>query len=148
MYSFTTTLMNRERESVCKYCMHVPSPYNQNRMMLILFNYHYLLFDSLVPPGRQQHPPTESYIRGALWLGRNLLLLLEEVAESLDMFRTTFIAQVMITISPRDTFIFDFPIVASLVSFILCSLLFIICTLCSYMCVNQPHHHYHYHCTM
>ena len=38
--------------------------------------------------------PTESYLRGALWLGRNLTMAIEEMAEGMDHFRVKQLAEI------------------------------------------------------
>ena len=38
--------------------------------------------------------PSEQYLRGALWLGRNLNMVIEELAEALDFFRSKFLSEV------------------------------------------------------
>jgi len=38
--------------------------------------------------------PNESYLRGAMWLGRNFTILSEELAEEMDTFRTKFMGEV------------------------------------------------------
>ena len=39
--------------------------------------------------------PSEAYLRGALWLGRNLTMVIEELAEGLDFFRSKFLSEVI-----------------------------------------------------
>ena len=41
--------------------------------------------------------PHELYIRGGLWLGTNILMVVEELAEALDGFRSKFLAEVEFT---------------------------------------------------
>lgn len=38
--------------------------------------------------------PSASYLRGALWLGRNLTLMTEEMAEAMEKYRGTFLSEV------------------------------------------------------
>ena len=38
--------------------------------------------------------PNESYLRGAMWLGRNFTIVTEELAEELDNFRSRFVTEV------------------------------------------------------
>lgn len=38
--------------------------------------------------------PSASYLRGALWLGRNLTLMTEEMAEAMERYRGTFLSEV------------------------------------------------------
>jgi hypothetical protein len=39
-------------------------------------------------------PPTEPYLRGAMWLGRNLIMIIEELADLLDAYRSKYIVEV------------------------------------------------------
>ena len=57
--------------------------------------------------------PSEAYLRGALWMGRNFGLIFEEVAESLDLFRTKFMTEVWI-IDRLLFFIMDITVVLTL----------------------------------
>jgi hypothetical protein len=41
-----------------------------------------------------QSYPNDSYLRGAMWLGRNLTIVSEELAEEMDLFRSKFMAEV------------------------------------------------------
>jgi hypothetical protein len=41
-----------------------------------------------------QSYPNDSYLRGAMWLGRNLTIVSEELAEEMDIFRSKFMAEV------------------------------------------------------
>ena len=50
-------------------------------------------------------------------------------------------------VTPQRYLYIYFSMVASHMFYILCPLLFIICT-CSHMYLHQPHHCHHYHCTM
>ena len=38
--------------------------------------------------------PSELYLRGALWLGRNITMVIEDLAEALDFFRSRFLSEV------------------------------------------------------
>ena len=38
--------------------------------------------------------PSELYLRGALWLGRNFTMVIEDLAEALDFFRSRFLSEV------------------------------------------------------
>ena len=38
--------------------------------------------------------PSELYLRGALWLGRNIMMVIEDLAEALDFFRSRFLSEV------------------------------------------------------
>jgi hypothetical protein len=44
--------------------------------------------------GNNAHP-SEGYLRGALWLGRNLAMVIEELAEGLDYFRSKYLTEVI-----------------------------------------------------
>lgn len=45
--------------------------------------------------------PSESYLRGALWLGRNLTMVSEDLADAMDAFRTKYLGEV--TAASQDT---------------------------------------------
>lgn len=45
--------------------------------------------------------PNDSYLRGAMWLGRNFTILSEELAEEMSEFRTKFMAEV--AVAGQDT---------------------------------------------
>jgi hypothetical protein len=38
--------------------------------------------------------PTEAYLRGAVWLGRNMAMVIEELADLIDAYRSKFIVEV------------------------------------------------------
>ena len=38
--------------------------------------------------------PHDLFLRGALWLSKNILMIIEELAESLDNFRSKYVAEV------------------------------------------------------
>jgi hypothetical protein len=57
--------------------------------------------DSENETGSTAHP-SESYLRGALWLGRNVSTLIEELAEGLDYFRSKFMKEVAAAVSDLD----------------------------------------------
>ena len=40
--------------------------------------------------------PSEPYLRGALWLGRNISMVLEQLAESLDSYRSKILSEVSV----------------------------------------------------
>ena len=50
----------------------------------------------------QQAYPNESYLRGAMWLGRNFTILSEELAEEMDDFRTKFMSEVAVASQDTD----------------------------------------------
>ena len=56
---------------------------------------------SFVAPPSGSHP-TESYLRGALWLGRNLTMVIEEMAEGMDHFRVKQLAEISTATSDPD----------------------------------------------
>lgn len=47
--------------------------------------------------------PNDSYLRGAMWLGRNFTILSEELAEEMNEFRTKFMAEVAVAGQDSDT---------------------------------------------
>ena len=47
--------------------------------------------------------PNDSYLRGAMWLGRNFTILSEELAEEMNDFRTKFMAEVAVAGQDSDT---------------------------------------------
>ena len=47
------------------------------------------------------HPP-EPYLRGALWLGRNLTMVIEEMAEGMDHFRVKQLAEISTATADPD----------------------------------------------
>lgn len=47
--------------------------------------------------------PNDSYLRGAMWLGRNFTILSEELAEEMSEFRTKFMAEVAVAGQDSDT---------------------------------------------
>jgi hypothetical protein len=51
---------------------------------------------SLASTHANQPYPNESYLRGAMWLGRNFTILSEELAEEMSEFRTKFMAEVAV----------------------------------------------------
>ena len=55
---------------------------------------------SFIPPSGPH--PTESYLRGALWLGRNLTMVIEEMAEGMDHFRVKQLAEISTATSDPD----------------------------------------------
>jgi len=57
--------------------------------------------DSGFPQGSNAHP-SEAYLRGALWLGRNLAMVIEELAEGLDYFRSKHLTEVATASSDLD----------------------------------------------
>ena len=54
--------------------------------------------------GAQQNQPypNDSYLRGAMWLGRNFTIISEELAEDMDAFRTKFTAEVAVATQDTD----------------------------------------------
>ena len=54
------------------------------------------LRDSIDSAGGSEYGnfPTESYLKGALWIGRNLTLVIEELADSLDIFRNKYLVEI------------------------------------------------------
>ena len=40
--------------------------------------------------------PSDLYLRGALWLGRNFTMVIEDLAEALDFFRSRFLSEVIL----------------------------------------------------
>lgn len=46
--------------------------------------------------------PNDSYLRGAMWLGRNFTILSEELAEEMNEFRTKFMAEVAVAGQDSD----------------------------------------------
>lgn len=46
--------------------------------------------------------PNDSYLRGAMWLGRNFTILSEELAEEMSEFRTKFMAEVAVAGQDSD----------------------------------------------
>lgn len=49
---------------------------------------------SHLPPSPPAPYPNDSYLRGAMWLGRNFTILSEELAEEMNEFRTKFMLEV------------------------------------------------------
>jgi hypothetical protein len=47
--------------------------------------------------------PNDSYLRGAMWLGRNFTILSEELAEEMSDFRTKFMAEVAVAGQDTDS---------------------------------------------
>eukprot|EP00605_Chrysophyceae_sp_TOSAG23-4_P000727 GSChrysophyteH1.ASY1.ANO1.811.1 assembled CDS len=46
--------------------------------------------------------PTDSYLKGALWIGRNLTLVVEELADSLDVFRNRHLVEISAAAQDHD----------------------------------------------
>ena len=46
--------------------------------------------------------PSETYLRGALWMGRNLVILLEELTESLDSLRSKLLNEISLASHDDD----------------------------------------------
>jgi hypothetical protein len=46
--------------------------------------------------------PSESYLKGALWIGRNLTLVIEELADSLDIYRNKHLVEVAGAVQDSD----------------------------------------------
>ncbi len=46
--------------------------------------------------------PTEGYLKGALWIGRNLTLVVEELADSLDIFRNKHLVEISAAAQDAD----------------------------------------------
>jgi len=46
--------------------------------------------------------PTDSYLKGALWIGRNLTLVMEELADSLDIFRNRHLVEISAAAQDHD----------------------------------------------
>lgn len=51
---------------------------------------------------QSQRYPNDSYLRGALWLGRNMTVVSEELAEEMNQFRTKFLAEVAMASQDTD----------------------------------------------
>ena len=52
-----------------------------------------------IEDGEVEAQPSESYLRGALWLGRNILLVIQDLSVDLDLYRS----EVNVTV-PRSLF--------------------------------------------
>jgi hypothetical protein len=46
--------------------------------------------------------PNDSYLRGAMWLGRNFTIVAEELAQEMDDFRTNFMGEVAVASQDTD----------------------------------------------
>ena len=46
--------------------------------------------------------PTDSYLKGALWIGRNLTLVIEELADTLDIFRNRHLVEISAAAQDHD----------------------------------------------
>ena len=46
--------------------------------------------------------PSESYLKGALWIGRNLTLVVEELADSLDIYRNKHLIEISGAVQDSD----------------------------------------------
>jgi hypothetical protein len=46
--------------------------------------------------------PTDSYLKGAIWIGRNLTLVVEELADSLDVFRNRHLVEISAAAQDHD----------------------------------------------
>jgi hypothetical protein len=46
--------------------------------------------------------PNESYLKGALWIGRNLTLVVEELADSLDIYRNKHLVEISAAAQDSD----------------------------------------------
>lgn len=57
---------------------------------------------SAVSSSTNQPYPNDSYLRGAMWLGRNFTILSEELAEEMSEFRTKFMAEVAVAGQDSD----------------------------------------------
>ena len=49
--------------------------------------------------------PHDLFLRGALWLSKNILMIIEELAESLDNFRSKYVAEVFNSRFPSILFL-------------------------------------------
>lgn len=56
---------------------------------------------TLSRPGSKMVPSLE-YLKGALWLGRNLVMKIEELVDRIESFRTTYLREVTITANDGD----------------------------------------------
>lgn len=46
------------------------------------------------PRRNEQSPPTSEYLQGALWLGRNIVMIVEDMTDLIDALRTKYLAEV------------------------------------------------------
>ena len=47
--------------------------------------------------------PSEQYLKGALWIGRNLSMVVEDLADEMDKFRTKFLSEVNLANSDSNS---------------------------------------------
>jgi hypothetical protein len=59
--------------------------------------------------------PSEPYLRGALWLGRNIAMVLEQLAESLDSYRSKILSEVSVCAEHSNIMLFSSSIPSTLI---------------------------------